>query len=121
MCCVFAPISGCHLNPAVSIGLWAAGRFSLKEVPSYIIAQVIGGILAATVLYLIATGHHGNLQNGFASNGYGFIRQVILIITCFICEVTMSFLFLISAGVTNPQLPNHFAPSSHWLSLNPFN
>ncbi|HEY2567301.1 MAG TPA: aquaporin [Candidatus Aquirickettsiella sp.] len=53
MCCVFAPISGCHLNPAVSIGLWAAGRFSLKEVPSYIITQVIGGILATTVLYLI--------------------------------------------------------------------
>lgn len=65
-------ISGCHLNPAVSIGLWAAKRFPANQLVPYIIAQVLGGIVAATVLYFIATGKAGfTTLGGFASNGYG--------------------------------------------------
>src|SRR5882724_9426237 len=64
-------VSGCHLNPAVSVGLWAGGRFSAAELPGYIVAQVLGGIAGAGVLYLIASGHDGfSLASGFASNGY---------------------------------------------------
>src|SRR6188508_1491060 len=65
-------ISGCHLNPAVSIGLWAGGRFPARDLLPYIVAQVIGGIVAGGVLYLIASGKAGfSLSGGFASNGYG--------------------------------------------------
>ena len=65
-------ISGCHLNPAVSIGLWAGGRFSSKDLLPYIVAQVLGGIVAGAVLYLIASGKAGfEVSAGFASNGYG--------------------------------------------------
>src|SRR3546814_21059461 len=65
-------ISGCHLNPAVSFGLWAGGRFPAKELLPYVVAQVLGGIAAAVVLYLIASGKPGfELSAGFASNGYG--------------------------------------------------
>lgn len=64
-------ISGCHLNPAVSVGLWIGGRFDKKEVLPYIIAQVLGGIAGATILYLIASGKPGFEIGGFAANGYG--------------------------------------------------
>lgn len=65
-------ISGCHLNPAVSIGLWAGGRFSSKDLLPYIVAQVLGGIVAGAVLYFIASGKAGfEVSAGFASNGYG--------------------------------------------------
>src|SRR5664279_5004987 len=64
-------ISGCHLNPAISIGLWAGGRFSAKDLPAYIAAQLIGAILAGSVLYAIASGVTGWVPGGFASNGYG--------------------------------------------------
>ena len=89
MCCIFAPISGCHLNPAVSIGLWAAGQFNFKEIPAYIVAQVIGALIAAAVLYLIANGQNGfELQNGFASNGYGpHSPGHYSLFACFICCV----------------------------------
>lgn len=120
MFCVFAPISGCHLNPAVSIGLWAAGRFNLKEVPAYIIAQVIGSIMAATILYLIASGQPSfDLQNGFASNGYALHSPGhYSLFACFICELTMTFMFLIViVGATNPQSPSHFAPLAIGLVL----
>ena len=120
MVAVFSPISGSHLNPAVSLGLWAAGRFSFKEVPAYIIAQVIGSIVAATVLYFIANGHLGfSLQNGFASNGYGLHSPGhYSLFACFICELCVTFMFLIViAGVTNPQLPSHFAPLAIGLAL----
>src|SRR6202521_3264230 len=64
-------ISGCHLNPAVSVGLWAGGRFPASDLPGYIIAQVLGGILGAGILYVIASGHAGfDAHAGFASNGY---------------------------------------------------
>src|SRR5690606_32635301 len=64
-------ISGCHLNPAVSVGLWIGGRFSSKDLLPYIIAQVLGGIAGAGILYLIATGQPGYELGGFAANGYG--------------------------------------------------
>ena len=65
-------ISGCHLNPAVSIGLWVGGRFPVKKLPAYIVVQVLGGIVAGGVLYVIASGKPGfDLSAGFASNGYG--------------------------------------------------
>ena len=65
-------VSGCHLNPAVSVGLWAGGRFALSDLPGYVIAQVLGGIAGAGILYVIASGHAGfDVHAGFASNGYG--------------------------------------------------
>src|SRR5881392_2797679 len=65
-------VSGCHLNPAVSVGLWAGGRFQASDLPGYVIAQVLGGMAGAGILYLIASGHAGfDLQAGFARNGYG--------------------------------------------------
>ncbi len=120
MACIFSPISGCHLNPAVSIGLWAAGQFNLRDIPAYIIAQVAGALIAAAVLYLIASGQQGfALQNGFASNGYGIHSPgQYNLFACFICEVVMTGMFLIViAGTTNPRLPSHFAPLAIGLAL----
>jgi aquaporin Z len=120
MCCVFAPISGCHLNPAVSIGLWAAGQFKFTEIPAYIVAQVVGAVIAAVVLYLIANGQSGfSLQNGFASNGYGAHSPGhYSLFACFICEFVMTGMFvLIITGVTNPQSPSHFAPLAIGMAL----
>src|ERR1700750_28464 len=65
-------VSGCHLNPAVSVGLWAGGRFPARDLPGYIVAQVLGGVAGAGVVYLVASGHSGfDVHAGFASNGYG--------------------------------------------------
>src|SRR6516162_7422590 len=65
-------VSGCHLNPAVSVGLWAGGRFPVSDLPAYVVAQVLGGIAGAGILYLIASGHPGfDVHAGFASNGFG--------------------------------------------------
>src|SRR3954467_7878909 len=72
MAYAIGPISGCHLNPAVSVGLWAAGRFPAGKLPPYIVAQVFGAIIAGGVLYVIASGAPGfDVAKGFASNGYG--------------------------------------------------
>lgn len=89
-------ISGCHLNPAVTIGLWVGGRFDSKGVLPYIGAQVLGGIFGAAILYMIAQGS-GNFElNGFASNGYGALSPGnYALSSAFICEVVMTFFFLI--------------------------
>ena len=113
-------ISGCHLNPAVSIGLWAGGRFPAKELLPYIVAQVLGGIAAGGVLYLIATGKAGfDVSGGFASNGYGehspggYSLQAALI-----TEVVMTMMFLIVIlGATDKRAPQGFAPIAIGLCL----
>jgi len=106
-------ISGCHLNPAVSIGLWAGGRFPAGQLLPYIVAQVLGGIVAGGVLYVIASGTAGfDVTKGFASNGYGahspggYSLQAALV-----CEVVMTMFFLIVIlGATDKRAPAGFAP-----------
>jgi len=113
-------ISGCHLNPAVSIGLWAAGRFNAKDLAPYIAAQVIGGIIAGGVLYLIASGSADfSLAGGFASNGYGeHSPGGYSIVAALICEVVMTALFLVVIlGATDKRAPAGFAPIAIGLCL----
>lgn len=113
-------ISGCHLNPAVSLGLWAGGRFSTLQLVPYIIAQVAGGLLAGAVLYMIASGKAGfELSAGFASNGFGehspggYSMQAALI-----CEVVMTAMFLfVIMGATDARAPAGFAPIAIGLCL----
>ncbi|AGY56273.1 aquaporin Z [Gloeobacter kilaueensis] len=113
-------ISGCHINPAVSIGLWAARRFPANELLPYIAAQVAGGIAGASVLYLIASGKPGfSLSGGFASNGYGVHSPGgYSLLACLVCEVVMTFMFLlIILGSTDRRAPKGFAPIAIGLSL----
>lgn len=114
-------ISGCHLNPAVTIGLWAGGRFEAKQVIPYIVAQVIGGLIAATVLYLIATGQSGfdAAASGFAANGYGQHSPGQYSMTAaLITEAVMTMMFLIIImGATDKRAPQGFAPIAIGLGL----
>ncbi len=113
-------ISGCHLNPAVSIGLWMAGRFPADKLASYIIAQLLGGIVAGGVLYLIASGNADfNVAAGFASNGYGDHSPGHYSLTAaLITEVVMTMMFLIIIlGSTDSRAPQGFAPIAIGLGL----
>lgn len=113
-------ISGCHLNPAVSIGLWAAGRFPAKKLLPYIIAQVLGGIVAGGVLYLIASGQTGfNASNGFAANGYGENSPGgYSLLAGLLTEIVMTMFFLIIIlGATDKRAPQGFAPIAIGLGL----
>jgi len=113
-------ISGCHLNPAVSIGLWSGGRFSAGELGPYIAAQVLGGITGAVVLYIIATGKAGfDVSGGFASNGYGEHSPGGYSLTSALTtEVVMTFMFLIIIlGATGKRAPAGFAPIAIGLGL----
>jgi len=113
-------ISGCHLNPAVSIGLWAGGRFDGKELPGYIIAQVLGAIAAGGILYLIASGKAGfNLADGFASNGYGeHSPGGYTMMAALVAEVVLTAMFLIVImGATDARAPAGFAPIAIGLCL----
>jgi aquaporin Z len=113
-------ISGCHLNPAVSIGLWAGGRFSSKDLVPYIIAQVLGGIVAGAVLYFIASGKEGfDVSAGFASNGYGAHSPGGYSLAAgFVSEVVMTFMFLlIIHGATDKRAPQGLAPIAIGLAL----
>jgi aquaporin Z len=106
-------ISGCHINPAVSVGLWAGGRFPAHEVIPYIVVQVLGGILASSVLYVIASGAAGfNLSAGFAANGYGAHSPGgYQLLSCAVCEVVMTLVFLfVIMGATDKRVPVGFAP-----------
>ena len=113
-------ISGCHLNPAVSIGLWAGGRFPAKQLLPYIVAQVLGAVVAGSVLYLIASGKAGfDVSAGFASNGYGahspggYSLQAALV-----CEVVMTMMFLlVILGATDKRAPQGFAPLAIGMGL----
>ena len=113
-------ISGCHLNPAVSIGLWSGGRFSAAELGPYIIAQVAGGIAGAAVLYIIASGQAGfDVTAGFASNGYAeHSPGGYSLIAALITEIIMTFMFLmIILGATDKGAPPGFAPIAIGLGL----
>jgi aquaporin Z len=112
-------ISGCHLNPAVSFGLWAGGRFSAKDLVPYVVAQVLGAVVAAGVLYFIASGKAGFAAGGFASNGFGelspggYSMGAVLL-----CEVVMTAVFLfVIMGATDERAPAGFAPLAIGLCL----
>jgi len=113
-------ISGCHLNPAVSVGLWAGGRFPSKDLIPYIVAQVLGGIVAGGVLYLIASGKAGfDLSAGFASNGYGAHSPGgYSLLAALVSEVVMTMMFLVVIlGATDKRAPQGFAPVAIGLCL----
>ncbi len=113
-------ISGCHLNPAVSIGLWAGGRFPAKDLLPYIIAQVLGAIVAGGVLFIIASGKAGfDVSAGFASNGYAeHSPGGYSLLACIVSEVIMTMMFLlIIMGATDKRAPQGFAPIAIGLGL----
>jgi aquaporin Z len=113
-------VSGCHLNPAVSVGLWAGGRFAASDLPGYIAAQLLGGVAGAGLLYLIASGQAGfDVHAGFASNGYGDHSPGGYGLTAALaCEVVMTFAFLfVILGATHGRAPAGFAPIAIGLCL----
>lgn len=112
-------ISGCHLNPAVSIGLWVGGRFDKGELLPYIVAQVLGGIAGAGVLYLIASGKSGFEIGGFAANGYGaHSPDGYGMLSALVTEITMTFMFLIIIlGATHSKAPGGFGGLAIGLGL----
>ena len=113
-------ISGCHLNPAVSIGLWAGGRFPANQLLPYIVAQVIGGLVAGGVLFLIASGKEGfDVTAGFASNGYGeHSPGGYSLLASLITEVVMTMMFLlVILGATDKRAPAGLAPIAIGLCL----
>jgi aquaporin Z len=120
MAYTIGPISGCHLNPAVSVGLWAAGRFEAGKLLPYIVAQVLGAVAAGAVLFTIASGGPGfDVAKGFASNGFGahspggYSMQAALL-----TEVVMTAFFLfIILGATGKKAPAGFAPIAIGLAL----
>ena len=120
----FGHISGAHFNPAVSVGLWAGGRFPLKDLVPYIVAQVLGAVLAGWILFLIASGS-GNFAidptaaGAFASNGYGALSPGgYSVAAAFLCEVVLTAMFLVVIlGATHPRAPAGFAPIAIGLGL----
>jgi aquaporin Z len=120
----FGHISGAHFNPAVSIGLWAGGRFPAKDLLPYIVAQVLGGIVAAFILLQIAQGNasfliDGSAPGAFASNGYGALSPGgYTVAAAFLCEVVLTAVFLIVImGATHGRAPAGFAPIAIGLAL----
>ncbi|WP_066824069.1 aquaporin Z [Sphingomonas mali] len=112
-------ISGCHLNPAVTLGLWAGGRFSGKDIPLYVIAQVLGAVIAAYLLYFIASGQSGWEMGAFAANGFGeHSPGKYSLVAGVTMEVVMTFMFLIVImGATDKRAPAGFAPIAIGLAL----
>ncbi|MFT4517878.1 MAG: aquaporin Z [Halioglobus sp.] len=112
-------ISGCHLNPAVSVGLVIGGRFSASELVPYVVAQVLGGLAGATILYFIASGQAGFETAGFASNGYGeHSPGGYSLVAALLTEVVMTFMFLIIIlGATDGRAPPGLAPIAIGLGL----
>ena len=113
-------ISGCHLNPAVSVGLVVGGRFKAADLVPYVIAQVLGGLAGAGVLYVIASGRAGfSISDGFAANGYGDHSPAgYSLVACLVAEVVLTFMFLmIILGATDRRAPQGFAPLAIGLGL----
>jgi aquaporin Z len=113
-------ISGCHLNPAVSVGLVIGGRFKSAELIPYVVAQVVGGLAGAAVLYAVASGKEGfSLSNGFAANGYAeHSPDHYSLLACLVAEIVLTFMFLmIILGATDPRAPQGFAPLAIGLGL----
>ena len=112
-------ISGCHLNPAVSVGLMIGGRFSSAELLPYVVAQVLGGIAGGAVLFVIASGQAGFETAGFASNGFGeHSPGGYSLVAALVCEIVMTFMFLvIILGATDSRAPAGFAPIAIGLGL----
>ena len=114
------PVSGCHINPAVSVGLWAGGRFPASSLVPYVLAQTAGGIAGAGVLYVIASGKAGfDLAGGFASNGYGAHSPGgYSLVACLVAELVMTFMFLVVIlGATDKRAPAGFAGIAIGLAL----
>ncbi|MDL2286473.1 aquaporin Z [Desulfococcaceae bacterium OttesenSCG-928-F15] len=113
-------ISGCHLNPAVSLGLWVGGRFPGRDLAPYMIAQVLGGIAAGGILYLVASGKAGfDLANGFACNGFGdHSPENYGMVAALITEIVMTMIFIfVIMGATDSRAPKGFAPIAIGLCL----
>ena len=113
-------ISGGHLNPAVTLGLWAGGRFPARDVVPYIVAQIVGAVCGAAILYLIASGRAGfDVHAGFASNGFGeHSPGGYSLLAALVCEVVMTFMFLaVILGVTDARAPAGMAPLAIGLCL----
>ena len=112
-------LSGAHFNPAITIGLWAAGRFPTRDVGFYVVVQVAAAIAAAAVLYVIASGKPGFMLGGFASNGYGDLSPgKYPLLSCLVCEMVCTFFFLmVIFGVKSSRVPDGFAPLPIGLAL----
>ena len=112
-------ISGCHLNPAVTLGLWSGGRFPARDIPGYIAAQVLGGIAGAGILYVIASGAPGFELGGFAANGFGeHSPGGYGMVAALTVEIVMTFMFLmIILGATHSKAPAGFAGLAIGLGL----
>ena len=113
-------ISGCHLNPAVSVGLWAGGRFPANQLLPYIVSQVLGAVVAGAILYVIASGKAGfDVSAGFASNGYGAHSPGgYSLLAALVTEIVMTMMFLlIILGATDTRAPQGFAPIAIGLGL----
>ncbi len=119
-------VSGCHLNPAVSVGLVVGKRFPVSELPAYVVAQVLGAIAASGVLYAIANGQPGYVLGNFATNGYGVVSPGMSggspggysLIACFLVEVVLTaFFLLVILGATDVRAPKGFAPLAIGLCL----
>jgi aquaporin Z len=113
-------ISGCHLNPAVSVGLWAGGRFPGRDLPPYIVAQLLGAIVAGGILYLIASGKPGfDVAAGFAANGYGAHSPGgYSLVSALLSEIVLTLMFLfVILGATDLRAPRGLAPIAIGLCL----
>ena len=120
MCYAIGHISGCHLNPAVSVGLVVGKRFPVSDLVPYVIAQVLGAIAGSSVLYVIASGKEGfSLAGGFAANGYAAHSPGgYSMVACLVAEITLTFMFLmIIMGATDKRAPAGFAPVAIGLGL----
>jgi aquaporin Z len=120
MAFTIGPISGCHINPAVSVGLVVGRRFPVSELLPYVVAQVLGAIVGSSTLYVIARGKEGfSLSGGFASNGYGVHSpDGYSLVACFVAEVVLTMFFLLVIfGSTDDRAPKGFAPIAIGLCL----